>query len=126
MTAGSNVGIRVWRFSYSDDAVGGAVPTGTVLYDHLHARLDEMRPTTPLLEQGLEVTRLYRAIVEGRDNTTKEHDIIEITAPVNHYNYGDKFRALAVQRQSFSANDRRQYLIVTMSRIETSHGNEYQ
>lgn len=127
MTAGDNLGVKIWHFIYiADDAVGGAVPSGTVLYQHAHARIAPVAPTTPLLEQGVETNKLYRAIIDGRDIQIQEQDVVEITSPVIHFEYGKKYRALAVQRQSFAPNDRRQYLIVTMSRIEQAHGNEYQ
>ena len=129
MTAGNNLGIRVWHFTNAagtDDEVGGSVPSGTVLYQHAHARVSQASPTAPLLEQGLETNKIYRFNIDSRDLTIQEQDIIEITSPVTHFDYGKKYRALAVQRQSFAPNDRRQYLIVTTSRIEQAHKNEYQ
>lgn len=127
MTAGSNIGIRVWHFvTIADDAVGGAVPSGTVIYEHAHARISQLKPTMPLLEQGIETNKLYSFAIDSRDLAIQEPDIIEITSPVTHFDYGKKYRALAIQRQSFAPNDRRQYLIVTASRIEQAHGENYQ
>lgn len=129
MTAGTNLGVRIWHFTNAagtDDEVGGSVPSGTVSYQHAHARIDQLSPTTPLLEQGLETNKLYRALINSRDANIQEQDIVEITSPVTHFDYGKKYRALAIQRQSFAPNDRRQYLIVTMSRIEQAHNNAYQ
>jgi len=127
LTAGNNVGIRVWHLvNISDDAVGGSVPSGTVLYQHAHARVQQLKPTMPLLEQGIETTKLYSFAIDSRDLTIQEPDIIEITSPVTHFDYGKRYRTLAVQRQSFAPNDRRQYLIVTASRIEQAHANIYQ
>ena len=128
MTAGNNLGVRIWRIvnATADDEVGGALPSGTVLYEHAHARFSQIRPTTPLLEQGMEVNKLYSFFVEGRYIEIEENDILEITSPVIHRDYGKKYRAVAIQRQSFAPNDRRQYLLVTTTRIERSHGNDYQ
>lgn len=129
MTAGNNVGIRIWRMVASpsgDDRVGGYDPTGTVLYEHAHARILQNTPTAPLLEQGLETNKLYSFAIDSRDLQIQEQDIVEITSPVIHFDYGKKYRAVAIQRQSFAPNDRRQYLIVTTTRVEIAHGNNYQ
>lgn len=128
MTAGNNLGVRVWRMTAGggDDEVGGYVPSGTVLHEHIHARMTQVRPTTPLLEQGLETNKLYNFIFDGRDIQAQEQDIIEITSPVTHFDYGKKYRAVAIQRQSFAPNDRRNYLIVTTTRVERAHSNSYQ
>lgn len=126
MTAGNNLGVRIWHFVYSDDAVGGSDPSGTVLYQHAHARIQAIRPTTPLLEQGIEVNKLYSAHIDNRDVLLREHDIVEITSPVTHREYGKKYRAIAVMPSTFAPNDRRGHLIVTLTRIERAHNNELQ
>ena len=65
MTAGLLHTGHIIRFSYPfDDTTGGALPSGTVLYTPVFARIFTEIPTLALLEQGLETPELYSATLE--------------------------------------------------------------
>jgi hypothetical protein len=60
--AGLNLKGRVWRFTSSnDDSVGGARPTGTIMFEPVWSRIRSEKPTLALLEQGLETPELFTA-----------------------------------------------------------------
>lgn len=129
MTAGNVIGLRIWRMvelPNSDDEVGGAVPSGTILYEHVHARKTYLRPTMPLLEQGVETSKMLQFSIDNRDVRVLEKDVLEITSPVIDRDYGKKYSAVSVIPSSFAPNDRRFYLLVIGTRVERAHNNELQ
>jgi hypothetical protein len=64
MPGGMTTRVRIHRYSYDeDDAVGGAMPTGTVLHSNVHARIEANPEDQLLLQQGLETIRTFNAIV---------------------------------------------------------------
>lgn len=127
MPAGLNRVCRLIRFSYpADDSVGGAVPSGTILYSNLDIHIKAEKPTMALVEQGLQIPTIYTALLfEG--NTAIEHnDQIEFTAPVNDWYYSKKFRVIGIQRSSnHPAHDRNQ-IRIQLKRWEASHANDLQ
>jgi len=85
MTAGLDIKGKVWRFSTpSDDDVGGALVSGTVVYDNLACRLIPQPPSSLLLEQGLEVEGLYLLETRPPSLDIRERDEFEITYPFYH------------------------------------------
>ena len=67
--------VRIWKFNYYvDDAVGGAVPSGSLRYDNIQARKSDISPTMPLLEQGIEVDKLNEEIISKHLYTKGETD----------------------------------------------------
>jgi len=125
MTAGLNVRIKVWRLAErSDDDVGGAVVTGTVLYDTADARLQALKPSPLLLQQGLEVESLFRLMVQCSDRPYEEYDEVEIVWPIQHKYYGERFKIIKVQEDSLHPFDRRSFVEFTLSKIKYSRDGE--
>lgn len=126
MTAGLNVRGQVLRFSASshDDVVGGAVPTGTVIYNPVFARIKAEEPTLALLEQGLETPEIFTALLAPGTITLQHNDQYEVLAPPMSPHYGKRFVIIGVQPSDLT--DVRKYLRVTMRRIEQAHSNVLQ
>lgn len=120
---GLNLQVRVWRNTYStDDASGGAVITGTVVYSGLNARISARRPSQQALEQGLEVERLFDMIVNTQGLTFLERDEVEVTSPAAHPYYGERMRIMGVQHDSRYYS--RGHTEFTLSRIERSRSQQ--
>ena len=125
MTAGLVVQGKIVRFSTpSDDDVGGALVSGTVVYQGIQCRLIPQRPSSLLLEQGVEVEGLY--LLETRPPTMdiRERDEFELTFPAYHPEYGHRFRIIGVQRTSMHPADSRGFLNLTMSRKRFAHADQ--
>jgi len=122
MTTGLNIKLTVWRMStvLGDDAVGGAISTGTPLYTDIRARMEEQRPSQIVLEQGLETDQIWTCVVRPPTMTVRERDEVEITFPPEHEYLGDRFRIRGIQRTGLHPRDRRGFLSLTLSRIEES------
>ena len=124
MTAGLNHKGRVWRFHYTDDSQGGALPTGTVIYEPVFMRIWTEKPTLVLLEQGLETPEIFAATVEPGTMILHHNDQIEVTDPAISPLKGDKFVIISIQVPSML--DERRYLRVAMRRFEIAHSNDLQ
>lgn len=97
MTQGLNLTAQIWRMSNTtDDSVGGASITGTVVYTVPFA-ISARRPSQESLEQGLEVRKIYDGTTRLCNVTLYERDEIEVTCPANHPYYGLRFRIVGVQ-----------------------------
>ena len=60
MTVGRNIHVQIWRYTTPvDDNIGGAVPTGTITYPDVLARLEPAKTDYMLLSQGIEVLDMY-------------------------------------------------------------------
>jgi len=123
MPAGLNLVGDVWEFYYDlgegDDDVGGAQPSGTVSYSGIQLRLQTMKPTQPLLEQGIESVGMFVASIYPHTAPIKYNNEIEIKLPANSPHYGSFFRIMGEpQRMSMSPSDSRGYLIVNVQRVE--------
>lgn len=125
MPAGMNVRARIWRFSTpTDDVVGGAVPTGTVVYDPVFCRILDKKPTQALLEQGLETPSLYDAVLEPSDIELKENDQLEVMSPPISIYYQHRFVIIGVHPTSFIG--RHHFIALTLRRFEQAHGDLHQ
>lgn len=126
MTAGLNVSGNVLRFTASsnDDVVGGAVPTGTVVYAPVFARIKAQEPTQALLEQGLETPEIFTALMAPGNIILQHNDQYEVVNPPASPHYGKRFVIIGVQPSDLT--DRRKYIRVTMRRIEIAHRNVLQ
>ena len=125
MTAGLLHTGRIWRFSYPvDDVVGGALPTGTVLYSPVFARIFTEKPTLALLEQGLETPELFSAILEPGDLQLNHNDQYEVTDPNISPYKNLKFVIISIQNPSML--DERRYVRVVMRRYVIAHSNNLQ
>lgn len=124
MTAGLLVKGRIWRISHSDDDVGGAIPSGTIIYYPVFARISEQRATQALLEQGLETPTIYNVVFQGPNMRLESNDIYEdFYYPASPY-YGLKFVIIGVHLPSLI--DGRKYLSASMRRFDVAHSNDWQ
>lgn len=127
MPAGLNQVCQIWRFSYpQDDTVGGAVPSGTVVYSSIDIRIDSKAPTQALLEQGLETPTIYQAIVHEGNIEIEHNDQVQIIAPAYGFFYNKKFRIIGIQRSSNHPFQDRNQVVLTLKRWEKSHANDLQ
>ena len=127
MPAGLNQVCRLIRFSYpNDDAVGGAVPSGTVLYSFLDIRIEGMKPTTALVEQGVQTIELFNAMLFEGNVGIEHNDQIEIILPAVGWFANKKFRVIGVQRSSSHPALDRNQIKLTLRRWEQSHANDLQ
>lgn len=126
MTAGLNVSGNILRFSATsnDDVVGGAVPSGTVIYSPVFARIKAEEPTLALLEQGLETPEIFTSLMAPGTIVLQHNDQYEVTSPPASPHYGKRFVIIGVQPSDLT--DRRKYIRVTMRRIEQAHLNTLQ
>ena len=123
MTAGLNLLSSIWKYTFpSDDTVGGAVPTGTVLYSRIETRIAPREPTMALLEQGVETPTMFTAVIRPGTLRIEHNYELEITAPTISQYYGEHFRILGVQPTSVYADDPRGFLLLTLRRSERAHG----
>lgn len=98
MTAGLNIRIDIWTMSQdTDDAVGGAMITGTVAHSGIPARLTMRRPSQIMLEQGLETTKVADLLLQGRNISVNERDEIQVVWPLDHPFINARFRIEGVQ-----------------------------
>jgi hypothetical protein len=125
--AGLNQVCRLIRFSYpADDSVGGAVPSGTVLYANLDIRISSQKPTMALVEQGVQTISLFNAMLFEGNAEILHNDQIEITAPSMGWYYGKKFRVVAIQRSGNHPYQERNQIKLLLRRWEQSHDNNLQ
>jgi len=123
MVAGLNIKVNFWRYTMgTDDDVGGAQATGTVVYRAIPARMTARRPSTLLLQQGLETEKIFDLIVQGSEMAVNERDEVEIVWPTDHTYCSDRFRILGVElsgrRQAYGP------MQFTLSRIVRSRSQQ--
>ena len=127
MPAGHTRLCKLIHFNYpTDDVQGGAVPSGTVLYENLEIRLKAEKPTMALLEQGVTVTSIWSALLFPGNINISENDQIEITAPMYGWYAGKRFRVIGVQRASANPYVDENQIRVTLKRWGESHSNNLQ
>jgi len=130
--AGLNLKGKIWRMITvgTDDDQGGAVPSGTVLYDPVFSQIRSEKPTLALLEQGLETPEIFTAhlsYVHYSPTGTfdvQHNDQYEVTGPPISPFVNKKFVIIGVRHTSY--NDERRYLQVTLRRLETANPNNLQ
>lgn len=126
MPAGLNVILRIWRITdQPDDNIGGAQPSGTVLYPQIYGRISTRRPTQALLEQGLEVPTIFTVIMAPPDNEVnmdlQHNDQFDVVFPQNNFYYGKRFIIIGIRHSAMT--DSRAHLIITARRFEFAHSN---
>ena len=117
MTAGLNLVVRIWDFiySYGDDDVGGALPSGTILHERVDARIHSNRPTQALLEQGIEDISTFTGLLHPATLLVSNNNEVEVIAPANSPYYGEFFRVVGnPQRTSHHPSDSRGYFLVSL------------
>ena len=126
MRAGNNLHVDIWRLTYpADDEVGGAVPSGTIVYSHVEGRIQASTPIPAFAMQGLETSKIMTGELYPGTLNVQEYDQLEVVSPPNSPYYGWKFRIDTVQRSNYHPGDPRGVLLLTLVRA-TLHGNEYQ
>jgi hypothetical protein len=127
MPAGLTHVCELIRFSYpQDDIVGGAVPSGTVLYQNLSCRIEPNMPTIQLLEQGLQVPTTFQILIHPGNIEANHNDQIRITAPVISRYYNKKYRIIGLTGSSNAPQNDRNLIKFILKRWEESHGEAYQ
>ena len=122
MPAGYNCKVRLWRMeNLDDDIVGGAVVSGTAAYSNIRARIEANPDEQLLLQQGLETTRTFNALVVPGTLDIRERDELEVIAPSNHIYYATRFRIMGVQYSSMDTSNPNNYARLSMIRSVRSH-----
>lgn len=122
MSAGLNQRVKIWRMvNYSDDEVGGAQVTGTVVYENVLARIDSKHPEQQLLQQGYETIKTFTAILVPGTLDIRERDELEVTQPVDDVEFGWRYRIIGVQYSTHNRRDPRNYLMLNMVRSTRAH-----
>ena len=117
-----NCRIKLWRMdNIDDDEVGGSVVSGTVAYTDIRARIEANPDEQLLLQQGLETTRTFNALIVPGTLDIRERDELEVTAPSNHIYYADRFRIMGVQYSSMDTSNPNNYARLAMIRSVRSH-----
>jgi len=126
MVAGFNIKVNVWRVSFAadDDAVGGAVVTGTYIYTDVSARIQEVPVDAVFIQQGIETVQTYQMTIKPSTLTIYQRDEIEITWPPEHRLYGDRLRVMGDAHSSFHPREERGYLILNLTRSVRAHANQ--
>lgn len=122
MTAGLNVLFTIWRINTGDDDyVGGASVTGTVVYQNVRGFM-QASPEEQLLEQqGLETLRMFGITISPGNLDIRERDELELTAPYDHFYFGDRFRIKTVMQSSNNKRDPRSYMLLRANRSVRAH-----
>lgn len=125
MVAGLNSKCKIWRENNSDDdAVGGAVITGTVVYSNINIRFQAQLTEQLLLQQGLETPRIFSAVLIPGYLDIRERDLIEVIAPLDHVYYGDEFRIVGMRYSNHNKRDPRNYIMLDMVRSVRAHSRQ--
>ena len=119
MPSGLNMQGRLWRFvntPTSDDSVGGAVPSGTILKENVFCRIEQSKATQVLLEQGLDLPEMFQGMLvyTGEPLDIRNNDQLEIYYPQISPFYQKRFRIIGYRQSSHL--DGRRFLEVTMRR----------
>ena len=126
MKAGNNLRVKFIRMVYTDDEVGGAYPTGTILHDGVEGRIDEEPTNTAFLQQGLETIKVFSAEFWGHQLTFREQDEVEVISPPNHEYFGKRFRVVSKTTSSNHPSQKRNMWMCKLTRSQISHGELYQ
>lgn len=126
MVAGMNLHVRFLRLVYTDDEVGGAYPTGTILHDWIEGRIEEEPANTMFLQQGLETKKIFSASFWGHNLSFREQDEVEVISPPNHEYFGKRFRVVSKTGSSNHPSQKRNMWIAKLERSQISHGEPYQ
>lgn len=120
--AGANARANIWRLNYnSDDEVGGANVTGTVVYYQTWIRIQQNKPEQLLMQQGYETGRFLTATVVPGTLDIREKDELEIVLPLDSIYYGKRFRVVGSRQASHNPRDPRNYIILDLVRSERAH-----
>lgn len=123
--AGYNMRFAVYRISFpSDDTVGGAQTSGTLVYDQVQGRFQAQPAQQLLLQQGLETERTFTALVIPGTLTIYERDELEVIEPYDHPYHGQRFRVVHSRYSDHNPRDPRNYILLDLTRSVRAHGNQ--
>jgi hypothetical protein len=128
MTAGMVIAGSIWEFTDGHDDVGGYLPSGTIVYQGVRARLQNAQNSLQMNIQGYETTKYFSATVQPRAgmNLVEKKHYFEVTSPPNHRYYGKMFRIVSIQEPNFHPADPRRYLVINFERSDEPHLEAYQ
>lgn len=122
MVAGANSLCRIWRIEVdADDAVGGALVTGTVVYDHLPLRFQGVPEEQLLMQQGLQTLRTFTGMITPGTLDIRERDELEIINPYDDIYHQKRFRITSVTYSSHNQRDPRAFIRLGMIRSVRAH-----
>ena len=125
MVAGQNIRSSIWRITQDlDDVVGGAVITGTVVYENVLTRFESEPEDQIFIAQGLETLRTYRATIVPGTLQIRERDELQITEPFDHPYHGLRFRVIGSRYSDFNPRDPRNYILLDLVRDVRAHANQ--
>ena len=136
MTAGLILLGRIWEFTDYDDEVGGAVPSGTIVYSNIQARIESI-PTSltkviphalSLDAPGFQVGRNFSVVIQPRPgmNLKEKKHYFQFTSPSNSIHYLKMFRITYVLDSDHHPSDPRRFVVLVLERSTLAHGESYQ
>jgi len=127
MPAGMDCKVRAIRWVFpSDDDVGGARPSGTVLHESLDASLTEESADITFLQQGIQAKKAFSGMIWGHQLQIREDDDLEVISPPNHDYYGKRFTVKDATHDTRHPGIKQRYLLVKLTRSQIAHGEEFQ
>lgn len=105
--------------------MGGAVPSGTVVYDGIEGRIQDATPIPAFAIQGVSTKKIVLGEFYPGTLDIREYDQCEIVSPANHPYIGLKLVIDTVQKPNYHPSDPRGILLLTMVR-DTKHSNNFQ
>ena len=123
MTAGYVLSGKILEYTFADDdEVGGAVPSGSVIYEGVQMRLQNSKNSLDLTIQGFEASKYFSAVLQPRPgmNLVERKHFFQITSPPNSRYYLKMFRIANIQESNFHPSDPRRYLILNMERVDNT------
>lgn len=120
MILGGNIRVNVYRMTpQTDDYVGGAMISGSVVYNSIPMRMQGNADEQVLLQQGYETLRTYTFTVSRGGLDIRERDELQVVFPPDYPYYNDKFRVMNVRYSDL--NDARKYMILSVQRSVRAH-----
>jgi hypothetical protein len=113
---------NIWRMNNSDpdgdDVVGGAMISGTLVYESVQCAFQDSRATQALYEQGLEVPRLVDCVMIPETMDIRERDEVEVVSPYNHRFVNKRLRIIEVIRGITHPSSRHGHIELRLQRVE--------
>lgn len=115
----------IYRYTQAaDDAVGGAVFTGTVLHNNISCQFEDIPTNRMLLQQGIEVKKVAFALVRPATLDILELDQFEIMHPPYHPNWGQRYEIEKVDVDSRPASKAESLIRLTLRRIDYTRNQQ--
>ena len=124
--AGMNCKVNILGLLTADDEIGGAYSTGTILYSHVDARIDEEPTRTDYLQQGLETKKIFSGMLWGHNLVFREQQEVQVVSPPNHEYIGKRFRIVDKTGTSNHPSQKRNVWICKFERSQISHSEPFQ